>query len=233
MPINLDHDNMKLIPAILPCLSLWLWSVSVLSAELRCANNGVVIDGANDNDVEDGCSAVESAARFLASAGLPIPQNIIIHLVDQPAASPLTQYEMGRYDPARRAIHVLGFQSAVAATRGNESGLGRVDTRPHWRSYVAHEFAHAAVHLGCDSTCPSRAIHEYIAGVAQLSAFPREERDQMLAHYRDLAPFEKSGEISEIYYAINPHYFAVKSYKHYQRLPDPQGFVKQALGWSD
>lgn len=224
---------MKRILAALCWTSLLFWCEAGSACETECPWSSIAISGADEIDIEDGCQAVILTQHFLESAGLSMPHRVTIHLVDSPDTSPLGSNEMGRYNAHSVAIHVLGFQAAVSATSTGGHGLEKVTTRDHWRSYIVHELTHAAIHEGCDSTCPARAIHEYIAGVAQISALPPEERANMLASYGDLAPFEKSVEISEIYYAINPHFFAIKSYKHYQRLPDPKSFIKNALQLTD
>lgn len=214
---------------LLSLLSMAGVSVDGAAEELQCQDGAIVVHGAEPEDVRDGCKAARSVARFFGSAGMPVPRNVKITIVDaQPSTTP-GMPETGNYDARRNTIHVLAYQSAVKATESNEAGLGRIATRSHWRSYIAHELAHAAIHTGCDSTCPSRAIHEYVAAVAQIASLPGDERADLLAPYRDLEPFHQLSEITDTYYAINPHYFAVKSYKHYQQQHDPRSFFRSVL----
>lgn len=207
---------------------------SGLSAEeLQCKDSGIVVQGAEPQDVQDGCEAVKSAVRFFESSGLSLPNNLKITIVNIQPTPFLGLYETGNYDSRQNAIRVLAYQLSVKATETNEPGLARIATRAHWRSYITHELAHAAIHAGCDKACPSRAIHEYVAAVAQIASLPKKQRTDLLKPYRDLEPFHQLSEITETYYAINPHYFAVKSYKHYQRQSDPPGFFRSVLHLSD
>jgi hypothetical protein len=205
----------------------------ISARELPCKDNAIVVHGAEPLDVQDGCEAVNSAANFFESSGLAMPKNVRILLVDGQSTPLLETHEMGSYDSRQNAIRVLAYQPAVKATEMNEPGLGRVTTRAHWRSYINHELTHAAIHAGCSKACPSRAIHEYVAAVAQIVSFPERQRTELLKLYRDLEPFDRLSDVTETYYAINPHYFAVKSYKHYRQLSDPRAFFRDVLHLSD
>lgn len=221
-------------PFLLVGLFLLACQSSATSAgELRCKRGAIVVQGSKLEDLEDGCKAVRSAAIFLKSSGLSMPKGVTITIADAQPAAFLGQSETGSYDGRQDAIRVLSYLSAVRATEGNEPGLGRIVSRPHWRSYIAHELAHAAIHADCNRTCPSRAIHEYVAAVVQIASLPGDRRTVLLAPYVDLEPFQQVSEITETYYAINPHYFAVKSYKHYQKLSDPRAFFRSVLVLTD
>jgi hypothetical protein len=218
---------------LLGLLFLASLSTGISAKELQCKDSGIVVQGAELQDVRDGCEAVKSAARFFESSGLSMPNNVMITIVDGQPTSFLGVHETGNYDSRQNAIRVLAYQLGVKATKTNEPGLGRIATRAHWRSYITHELTHAAIHASCDKACPSRAIHEYVAAVAQIASLPNKQRTDLLKPYRDLEPFHQLSEITETYYAINPHYFAVKSYKHYQQQSDPRSFLRSLLHLSD
>lgn len=208
-------------------------SDATLAGELRCKSDGVIIAGIKAADISDGCRAVAIAGRFLESVGLSIPKDVTISLVSSRGTSSLGIHELGRYSGDQKAITILDYHAAVKATKDGKAGLDRIVTRGHWRSYIVHELAHAAVHMQCDISCPSRAIHEYVASVAQLTALPKNELDKVLSNYFDVEPFGELTEVSEIYYAFNPHQFAVKSYKHYRQQGNPRAVLKDALGLLD
>lgn len=141
------------------------------------------LEGIHPDDLAEACEAVKSGARFFETAGLSMPANVTIRLVDEPAPS---------------LVH-------------------------------EHEIAHAAVASGCRDRCATRAAHEYVAAIAQISVLPEESRSELLAGYRDLNGFEDESEITEIYYAINPRQIAVKSYKHFVHLSAPREFLGKLL----
>lgn len=219
--------------ALLGFLLLAGQSAHLLAEELLCFNGSVLIQGTEQQDVNDGCEAVNSAAPFFEIAGLTMPKGVSIRFVDSQFPPLLATHEIGSYDAEHNSIRVLTYQAAVINSENAEPGLGKIASHVHWRSYVVHELTHAAIHLGCDKSCPSRAIHEYVAAVAQLSSLPQSALAELLSHYPDLEPFSQMSEISETYYAINPHYFAVKSYKHYQQLSEPKAFFRSILHPAD
>lgn len=208
-------------------------SAVTFAGDLLCKDSAIVVHGGTLDDMQDACDAASSAGRFFAATGLHMPKDVRITIGDDSPSTFLRLGETGSYDAHQNAIRVLGYQFAVRATEGNDPGLGRITTRAHWQSYIAHELAHAAIHAGCDRACPSRAIHEYVAAVAQIASLPDDQRSVLLAHYIELDSFHQLSEISETYYAINPHYFAVKSYKHFQKLSDPQAFFRAMLNRPD
>ena len=217
---------------LLGIVALLCGPYSVSASGQRCRASVVEVSAARSTDVKDACKAVSFATNFLNSVGLNLPPNVSIRLVSKPEPFVLGDFELGRFSSTQNAITVLDYRAAVEATRGNRAGLGRIVSRNQWRSYIVHELAHATVHMNRGVDCPSRSIHEYVASVAQISAIPRKELELLMSDYRDLAPFGETGEISEIYYAINPHAFAVKAYKHYQKLIDPRAFLQYVMGLS-
>lgn len=220
----------RLVSFLTTILSLsGAWTTSVHAEQRLCTDHGILIEGNRVEDVADACEAVKSAAPFFGIAGLAMPGNIVIRLVGESSSPFLDDHEIGHYDAKLHAIVMRDYRAAAAQSRLMEPGLGAVASRAHWQSYIVHELAHAAIHAGCDQTSPSRAIHEYVAAVAQISALPEAHRARLLNGYRDLEAFGRESEITEIYYALNPRYFAVKSYKHYRQLPDPQAFLRGLL----
>lgn len=198
--------------------------------EVMCETGHVVIAGNSERDMREGCAAVVLASRFFDATGLAMPKGLRIFIEDVPEESRLGSDEIGIYDATRAAIHVRGFEATLTATQIHPVGFGRVSKRSQWRAYLVHELAHAAVHARCNRLCPSRAIHEYVAAVAQVSSLPADELEELLARHDDLAAFERADDITETYYALNPHYFAVKCYKHFHQLPAPRTFLHDALG---
>jgi hypothetical protein len=200
-----------------------------LAVELLCTDHDIVVQGTEQQDLKDACEAMTSAAPFFEIAGLSMPKGVSIRLVDGQSPPLLATHEMGSYDATHNSIRVLAYQFAVIESENADPGVGKIVSRDHWRSYIVHELTHAAIHLGCKENCPSRAMHEYVAAVAQLSSLPKRVLAEVLSTHRYLEPFNQLSEVSETYYAINPRFFAVKSYKHYQQLSEPSTFLRRVL----
>lgn len=197
--------------------------------QISCPGDGIAIHGPSAAELDDACKAVTLAANFLRAAGLSMPHSGSIRLVGDQDELHLAPHELGTYDASDNTIKVLAYDAAVKATQGRAAGLGQVTTRTQWHSYIVHELAHAAVHSGCDKTCPSRAVHECAAAVAQIASLPEQQIDELLMASKDIDAYGNMSEVSDVYYEISPHRFAVKCYKHYRQQADPMGYFRRML----
>lgn len=195
-----------------------------------CSTGNIPISADNRTDLFQACLAISESRTFLTSLGLKPPTGVAIHIVGDLMRKDGTEHELAYYDGHQCAIHMLDFATARAQVgQGDIQGLKVAMNRPLWRSYVVHELTHAAIHAACGQACPDRAAHEYIAAVAQLSSLPGAVRAEILRGHGNLEGFAEPAEISEIYYALNPSRFMVKSYLHYRRPGNGHQFIKSLL----
>lgn len=189
----------------------------------------ILVVGTLQADREDACVAVGQAAQFIQYAGLPLPVGVSIQLVDGSSGPPVHEHELGHYDARSRTITMRDYASA-AVLFGKEGAGGAASlSRAYWRSVMVHELAHAAIHAGCDQSCPSRAIHEYFAAIAQMSSLPAQELATLLEGCSNLPAFGGMDEVTDLYYEINPQCFAVKSYRHFDEVREQRAFLKALL----
>jgi len=206
------------------------WFAPAWAERIICATGNSPITAISQSDQSQACQAVRESMPFFASVGLKMPKMVEIRLVGSLAGQGAGEHELARYDGNQCFILMLEYDAARAAQRrSGKSSLQVPMNRALWRSYVVHELTHAAIHAGCGQICPDRATHEYIAAVAQLASQPASLRSEILGHHRKLGAFGKETEISEIYYALNPGQFAVKSYLHYLQPGNGPAFVRRLL----
>ena len=210
-------------------LMLGMWSAPILADQMFCTSSGILIEGSSQANISEACDAVKSAAHFFQTAGLTMPSNILIRLEHETSSQTPDGHEIGHYNALLHTIVMKDFCTTTSQSKQSIPGLWAIDSLPIWQSYIVHELTHAAIHADCDQNCPSRAIDEYIAAVAQISVLPEEYRSRLLGSYRDLKAWEDKDDITEIYYAFDPHKFAIKSYKHYQQQTDPKAFLRIIL----
>jgi hypothetical protein len=100
-------------------------------------------------------------------------------------------------------------------------------TRDLWRSYIAHEMAHAVAEAYFAAGVAHLTASEYIAGVVQVMMLGDAAREEVLENYRKVAGWESASEISAQYYLMAPGPFAIKSYKHFTALTpsEQRGFI--------
>jgi hypothetical protein len=211
----------SLMLAILPA-PLW-------ADQMLCTSNGILIEGSSQVNISEACEAVKSAAHFFQTAGLSMPSNILIRFEHDTSTQTLTGHEIGHYNALLHTIVMKDYHSTASQSKQPPPELWSIDSLPYWQSYLVHELAHAAIHADCDQNCPSRAIDEYIAAVAQISVLPEEYRSKLVDSYPNLKAWESKNDITEIYYAFDPHKFAIKSYKHYQQQTDHKAFMQRLL----
>ncbi len=215
-------------PVRLLAAACWL-AASPALAERTCPDTGVAVVGADRAEADQVCRAARAAGDVFAGLGLAWPSGVKVHLLARMPEGVADADELGRYDGRLRAVQVLDYGVARALARRHVPGLGVVMDRALWRSYIVHELAHAAIHAGCDTRCPDRAGHEYVAAVAQIGALPEPVRRRVLRGHGQVAAFGRAEEISEVYYALSPCRFAVKAYLHYRRPENGPAFVRRLL----
>lgn len=210
-------------------MTLLLLATCPAEAAHICSDTGVIVMGSDQDEARQACRAARTAKYFFADLGLTLPRKVKVLLLGRMLGGAANAEELGRYDGRQRAIQVLNFDAARKMARHDVPGLGVAMDRALWRSYIVHELTHAAIHAGCDRSCPDRASHEYIAAVAQIATLPDPVRSKMLRHHHEVAAFDKASEISEIYYALSPCRFAVKSYLHYRQPENGPAFIRRLL----
>ena len=104
----------------------------------------------------------------------------------------------------------------------------------HYAGAIAHEVAHAVMHHNLMSKHISQAPHEYLVHASQLAVMPENRRNAIIKSM-DVGPWESGDAISDIYMAIEPGKFAVKSYLHLTTMAQPKSFIKILLkpNWFD
>jgi hypothetical protein len=176
------------------------------------------------------CSTTRSALQLLRDFDLHLRERVVVRPLDAQDVG-VDPHLVGRFYAKTSEIRILGFDDARAAAGHNAAAFGVPMSKDLWRSYIAHEIAHAVV----DSYIAPNASHlraaEYIAAVIQLTMIPQATRDAILGNYQTIAPWTSAHEISPLYYFMAPAAFAVKSYRHFIRLPrdEQRSFVSGLL----
>ena len=185
--------------------------------EMVCGDLPVTAIGWTREDALQVCSAVQDSLGWLRTMDLTLSESVTVRPLDDQGAITNT-HRLGRYDARTKEIQILPFDAAFKASVEEPPAFGVPMTRDLWRSYIAHEMAHAVA----DAYFASGASHltpgEYIAGVVQLMALPDRAREEVLENYRKVAGWESASEISAQYYFMAPGAFAIKSYKHFTAL---------------
>ncbi len=105
---------------------------------------------------------------------------------------------------------------------------GHAFDRAHYRGTIAHEVAHAVVQHNRHVSSLSNAAQEYLAHATQLAVLPDRRRGQII-RLAGVGPWETDDVISDIYMALAPQCFAVKSYLHLTESKNSRRFLQILL----
>jgi len=214
-----------ILTAMIGLGTLLTTSAGTSTPALECPGIGVQVNAGSAADRVRICTGAERAVAFLRSHGLETIDSIQVTLSDSAIAN--HGAHIGLYDASSRTVRFLSFKQAVAQCEKQSPFRTPMD-EALYTSFATHEIAHAIVEQHIKPASNRRIAHEYIAYVAQIATMPAEKRLAILQNY-DISAFEGPENMSLIYYGLDPNAFGVKSYKHFQKLPDQTAFLRALL----
>jgi hypothetical protein len=207
-------------------LVLLLYSTAFAQAQ-RCVNPPeLVVTAADPETFAEICSAAEKAIAFLAQYNLRPSRSINIEIV-QEKIRPGGFDAYGSYDGITDQIQLMSYAS-IFATSINPSMFGEPFDRVHYSGVIAHEVTHAVVESYTKVKKYSGASQEYLAYATQLATMPEARRNAIVGAM-EIEPWQSGDVISNIFMAMNPGKFAVKSYLHLTTTANPAAFVQILL----
>lgn len=211
----------KMVPLLL--LISFLFVATAFAREQSCVNPPeVVVTTADAETFVEICSAAEKAITFLAQYDLrpqgPITIEIVAHKIDNHG---LISY--GSYDGNSNRLQLMSYASIFTTSR-NPMMFGEPFDRVHYSGVIAHEVTHAVVEHYTKVKKYSGPSQEYLAYATQLATMPEERRNAII-RAMNVEPWQAGDEISNIYMAMAPGKFAVKSYLHLMSLKHPAAFI--------
>lgn len=201
----------------------------IASADKRishCPGLPVEIQVESPIDPDPICTASAAALGFLAQVDVKPNSLISIEMVEH-SLEHYGSVAFGSFDRRTGRIRLMSI-SSINSLENPARMFDQVLDEEHYRGLVAHEIAHALFHQNGPDAQLSNAAQEYLAYVTQLAVLSDERRTQIIAQ-ADVTAWEAGDEISEIYMALAPQKFAVKSYLHFVSLGVPAEFVKMLL----
>lgn len=211
----------------LSILPLLLSPTNLQAKKLVCANQPKVVVLLNEQEqLAEICSASQKAISFLARYNIFPTRPISFEVIEEPIDS-RGYVAYGSYDSRSDRIRLMSY---AAIMNGSEPPMmyGEPFDRVHYAGAIAHEVAHAVVQHNLKTKLLGTAPQEYLAHATQLAVMP-EDRRNVIIQTMNIAAWESGDAISDIYMAIEPGKFAVKSYKHLLTMVDPEPFVQILL----
>jgi hypothetical protein len=168
------------------------------------------------------CHASDRAITFLAQFDLT-PIRTISFKVNEQQIDHHAGNIYGNYDSRNEVIQIMSY-AAIQKGATRPMIFGEHFDKVHYSAAIAHEIAHAVVQQNINRKLLNSAAQEYLAYVTQLAVLPAERRT-VIIKAMDVGPWTSGDSISDIYMAMNPGKFAVKSYLHLTTMAEPGSFI--------
>lgn len=186
----------------------------------------VVVDGGDRAAITEICAVAARTMAFLARYGLAPKRTIRLTIVDGPITG--QQYDVyGSYDSRTDLLQLMSYRAIVEGMK-RPTMYDEPFDRVHYAGAIAHELTHAVVQHNLRTKLLSVAPQEYLAHAAQLAVLPDARREAII-RAMGVEPWQPGDAISDIYMAMQPGRFAVKSYTHLTSTADPLAFVRILL----
>lgn len=229
-PANAHFQPFR-VRALALCISCVLMSLAVSTgwaSGFQCADADAVVLFEGELDPESTCEGASAAIRILEGIGVARDLPVEINIVDR--LPPGLRDAFGCYDRSRDGVFLLGPKSCLEGS-GLPEPFKIANDEALYKSYVAHEVAHAIAAENFTFEHPSAVAHEYIAGVVQMSVLDSEKRAEILGKFSGDG-YDSPVEINLLHYQIDPARFAVEAYRHYKKIKDGPQFVRDLLDGS-
>ena len=208
------------------CLASGLLAACVFAADATCLTPQTLVTARDTADHRLVREAVERVVERMCHYGLEPPPRIEI-IVDEQAEDLHVNSRFGEFDPFEDRITTIALAAHMQA--GQRHRLFGLPMSPGLhRSFIAHEVAHAVAQWNFEVPDPGFAAHEYLAYVFQLDTM-HEQLKRVVLERVDVPAFQRADEISEVYYRLNPDYFAVKAYRHFLATKDRRALLRAIL----
>jgi hypothetical protein len=196
---------------------------TAFSGQNICLNVPYVTVYSDDDDIVPGiCNSSEKALDVLSSYGLLPLRQIVIKIIEE-EIDHRGYMAYGKYDSRTDRIALMSYRSILKHHK-EPMMYNEFFDQTHYGGAVAHEIAHAVFYQHSLNISPGPAPQEYLAHAVQLSVLPENRRNTIIAR-ANVSTWESGDAISDIYMALEPTGFAVKSYKHLVAMENPQEFI--------
>jgi hypothetical protein len=201
---------------------------SAHETRLRCSETTVTFFNNSGESIRGLCSTATATIHFLKSIDLETTENITIRIVEHIPDKKQADL-FGTYNAETREVTILSYAKFEELARKNKKFLGIAFTEDVWRSFAAHELAHAISDQYISQDINNHTAGEYISAVTQLTVLTPESREKILNNYQNIGAYKSIDEISILYYLFAPNKFAVKCYLHFMSIDKPKEFIEQLV----
>lgn len=193
---------------------LWFATAPASADSVRCRIPEFIVVDADPQYAELVCDTVTDTVYYMERYGFRATRpETRVHIVDTLVQTHFVS-SLGSYDAKHDRIEILSYEAALKVLP-HRPAFGIKMSPELYRSFVAHEIAHAIANVNF-ARPPVVSAHEYIAYTVQLATMPESLRAAIIRNV-DTEGFDHPKEVDEMLLAVDPNLFAVKSYLHFAR----------------
>jgi hypothetical protein len=169
------------------------------------------------------CDGARDAIRFLASQGLEATSDVTIEIVPK-LPSQVSASAAGCYLESEHRVLMVSY----SAFEKCGSWFNISANRQLYRSFVAHEVAHAVAACNFRIPKPSIQAKEYIAFVTMFATMDPELRECVLSQSPGEG-YEGDWQMSTTIYLLDPMRFGVQAYRHCRKPENGRDYLHAIL----
>jgi len=192
----------------------------------RCKDSNVVVAYDNVEDYELVCKALNDVIGVAKKIGLREELPVQITFVDKLTIAHAGTH-IALFNSATMQVQVLSREACIRSFKDEVIFGLELDTELY-KSMIIHELAHVLAWQNRGLKPIRREMHEYFAYAIQLALLDETHRSRVILS-NDVPAFSDRSEITELYYLLNPHFFAVKSYLHFKNIENGWAYLWSML----
>ena len=191
-----------------------------------CKDSNVVVAYDNIEDYELVCKALIDVIGVAKKIGLSEELPVQITFVDKLTIGH-TGAHIALFNSATMQVQMLSREACIRSFK-DEVIFGLELDKELYKSMIIHELAHVLAWQNRGLKPIRREMHEYFAYAIQLALLDESHRTRVILS-NDVPAFSDRSEITELYYLLNPHFFAVKSYLHFKNIENGWAYLWSIL----
>jgi len=213
-----------------------LFIAATATSACEYGDHDININFQNATPVESACDGAITAIKFFEQAGygdyafvinVTVADEVYTYMRDQDGNDGEAVRVFGLYDGAVNQITISALGTEYMSTRTawntdpKDDTSGMPITEEIWTSVITHEVAHALATQIYNTQNPvlksngypiEPGVSEYIAYFIQLATTRPELRDEIVASFGDIGPFQYTENLNPFKHFAHPHKFGVQAY---------------------
>lgn len=211
---------------IAPILFAFCLSTTSVTAQERCFDTPVEVNGASEQELHLTCAAAKVALLMLGRCSIFVRRQLNIHILRE-VKHPLGGQVFGLFDTGGERILVTQHANVGPLIQGTP--YSEIPTVEFYGSLVVHEVVHGVLHQHYGRQPKSHAVYEYPAYAIQLESLSPSTRQKFLQSSTQATTARQGFLFTDTILLFDPYFFAARSYQHFKSSVDGCAHLRALL----